>query len=67
MSDPARVTRPLTVDAFIAFMEDRPNGERLYLDDGRPAMNSMPTLRHDRIQTNIVLALRSHRAMQRPN
>lgn len=67
MSDPARVTRPLTVDAFIASMEDRPNGERWYLDDGRPAMNPMPTLRHDRIQTSIVLALRSHRAMQRPS
>lgn len=47
MCDLALVTRPMTVDDCIAFMEDRPNGERWFLDDGIPVMNPMPTLRHD--------------------
>lgn len=66
MSDPAVAAHLLTIDDFIVFMDDRPKGERWYLDDGIPVMNPLPTRRHDWIQTNIVLALRSHWARHRP-
>lgn len=51
---------PMSLDGFLAFLEDRPKGERWELDDGVPLMNPQPTRRHDWIQTNILEALRQH-------
>lgn len=50
----------LTLDTFLAFLEDRPNGERWWLDDGKPVMNPMPTRRRDWIQINILSTLQAH-------
>ncbi|GJE62235.1 Uma2 family endonuclease [Methylobacterium trifolii] len=61
MTDPAVIERSMTLDGFLAFLEERPTGERWELDDGTPVMNPLPTRRHDWIQTNILLALRIHR------
>lgn len=52
---------PMSLDGFLAFLEDRPRWERWELDDGVPLMNPQPTRRHDWIQTNILEALRQHR------
>lgn len=57
--------RSMTVAGFLAFLADRPNGERWELDDGTPVMNAQPTRRHDWIQTNILLALRTFRRRNR--
>ncbi len=54
---------PMSLDGFLAFLEDRPKGERWELDDGVPLMNPQPTRRHDWIQTNILEALRQHRRL----
>lgn len=63
--------RSMTVEAFLAFLDERPKGERWILRDGRPVMNPQPTRRHDWIQTNILIALRAfrklHRAPWRPS
>jgi Uma2 family endonuclease len=52
---------PMSLYGFLAFLEDRPNGERWELDDGVPLMSPQPTRRHDWIQVNILEALRQHR------
>ncbi|TGE01763.1 Uma2 family endonuclease [Methylobacterium nonmethylotrophicum] len=51
---------PMDLDGFLAFLAERPDGERWELDDGVPLMNPQPTRRHDWIQTNILEALRQH-------
>ena len=66
MTHSALIERPMTIDDFLAFLEDRPNGERWELVDGKPVMNPQPTRRHDWIQTNILVALRAHRKFHRP-
>ncbi|MET7242386.1 Uma2 family endonuclease [Methylobacterium sp. EM32] len=52
---------PMSLDGFLAFLEDRPKGERWELDDGVPLMGPQPTRRHDWIQVNILEGLRQHR------
>ena len=52
---------PMSLDGFLAFLEERPRWERWELDDGVPHMNPQPTRRHDWIQVNILEALRQHR------
>ncbi|TNC08604.1 Uma2 family endonuclease [Methylobacterium terricola] len=52
---------PMSLDGFLAFLEERPKGERWELDDGVPLKNPQPTRRHDWIQVNILEALRQHR------
>ncbi len=52
---------PMSLDGFLAFLEERPKGERWELDDGVPLMSPQPTRRHDWIQVNILEALRQHR------
>ena len=47
MTEAAVSERAMSLDDFVAFLEDRPNGERWWLDDGRPVMNPLPTRRHD--------------------
>ncbi|WP_288588592.1 Uma2 family endonuclease [uncultured Methylobacterium sp.] len=51
---------PMSLDGFLAFLAERPAGERWELADGVPLMNAQPTRRHDWIQTNILEALRQH-------
>ena len=63
MTDAAIVTRPVNVDGYLAFLEDRPKGERWELDDGRRVVNPQPNRRHDWIQANILMALRIHRRL----
>ncbi|BAQ46447.1 MULTISPECIES: Uma2 family endonuclease [Methylobacterium] len=52
---------PMSLDGFLAFLAERPAGERWDLADGVPLMNAQPTRRHDWIQTNILESLRQHR------
>lgn len=66
MTISAIAERAMTIDEFLSFLEERPNGERWTLDDGTPAMNAQPTRRHDWIQTNILMALRAYRQRHRP-
>ncbi|MGU3541134.1 Uma2 family endonuclease [Methylobacterium sp. A54F] len=66
MPSPAAAPPPMTLDIFLAFLTERPNGERWELDAGRPVMNAQPTRRHDWIQTNILLALRARWRVLRP-
>ena len=66
MTVSAVAERAMTLDEFLSFLEERPNGERWTLDDGLPSMNAQPTRRHDWIQTNILMALRAYRQRHRP-
>ncbi|KMO31611.1 Uma2 family endonuclease [Methylobacterium aquaticum] len=52
---------PMSLDGFLAFLGERPKGERWELDDGVPLMTPQPTRRHDWIQVTILEALRQHR------
>ena len=65
MTHSALAGRSMTVASFLKFLAERPNGERWELDDGTPVMNAQPTRRHDWIQTNILLALRTFRRRNR--
>jgi Uma2 family endonuclease len=59
MSTAARDAPPMTVEAFLAYVDARPDRERWELLDGRPVMMTSPTIRHELIAGNIDRTLAS--------
>ncbi len=53
----ARIVEPMDVDAFLAFLDERPPGERWELHDGVPRMMVGGTVRHGGLTANIVRAV----------
>ena len=43
----------MTIDAFLAFLDARPDGERWELIEGKPVMNAAPTQWHQTIAANL--------------
>jgi Uma2 family endonuclease len=50
-----RQDRPMTVDAFLAFTDTRPDGERWELIDGEPILNPSPAWDHQRLLRNLLM------------
>jgi Uma2 family endonuclease len=50
-------TGPVTVEAFYAFTDTRPDEEKWELIDGEPILNAAPSRLHQRIVKNLILAL----------
>ena len=48
---------PMTFEAFLAFLDERPDGERWELIDGEPVLNASPAQIHQLIAYNLVAAL----------
>jgi Uma2 family endonuclease len=51
--------RPMTVDEFYAFTDTRPDGEKWELIEGEPVLNASPSLLHQWIVINVVVALKN--------
>ncbi len=61
MSTTARATpAPMTFDAFLALLEERPDGERWELVEGSPVMNPTPVDVHQLIVANLITILMRH-------
>jgi len=52
-----KTIEPMTIENFLAFTEGQPDGERWELIDGVAVMSPSPTLWHQIIAANIVIAL----------
>jgi Uma2 family endonuclease len=50
-------TGPMTVEEFYAFTDTRPDEEKWELIEGEPVLNAAPSLTHQWIVRNVVLAL----------
>ena len=61
MPQAARLEHTMTFDRFLAFLAERPDGERWELVDGKPVMNAQPTDFHQIIAENVIVFLRAHR------
>jgi Uma2 family endonuclease len=48
-----RTDQPMTVDAFLAFTDTRPDEERWELIDGEPVLNPSPAWDHQRVLGNL--------------
>ena len=57
MGIPTIKTGPMTVDEFYEFTDRRPDEERWELIDGEPILNPAPSLMHQWIVRNVVVAL----------
>lgn len=63
---PRRGDGKLSVGEFFAFIESRPEEEHWQLIDGEPMCLPRPTLAHQRIASNLMLALNEHFRSCRP-
>jgi hypothetical protein len=61
MSSTAELARPMTFEDFVAFVEERPDGERWELVNGVPFLNAWPTDVHQVIVGNINTLLLNHK------
>jgi Uma2 family endonuclease len=57
MGVPVINTGPMTVEEFYAFTDTRPDEEKWELIDGEPILNAAPSLLHQWIVKNVVVAL----------
>jgi Uma2 family endonuclease len=64
---PVRTDGKFTVEEYLAFIETRPEDERWQLIDGVAMMMPPPTLRHQRIASNLARLLNAHLENVRPN
>ena len=55
-------TDQMTIEAFLAFLDARPDSERWELIEGKPVMNAAPTQWHQVIAANVVSFLVVHQA-----
>jgi len=64
---PVRQDGKFTVEEYLAFIESRPEEERWQLIEGVAMMMPPPTLRHQRIASNLAFELNAHLRRHRPN
>lgn len=64
---PVRSDGKFTVEEYLAFIESRPEEERWQLIDGVAMMMPPPTLRHQRIASNLARRLNDQLEMVRPD
>jgi Uma2 family endonuclease len=64
---PVRTDGKFTVEEYLAFIESRPEEERWQLIDGVAMMMPPPTLRHQRIASNLARLLNAHLEKVRPD
>jgi Uma2 family endonuclease len=60
MVDDSAVVRKLTVEEYLAFIDTRPGHERWQLIDGAAMLMPQPTIRHQRIASNLCHVLTDH-------